>query len=563
MDRKKLQKIGKLHPRALIAGGAGYLGTHLSKVLLNSGFEVWVLDDFSSGKSEAFSALCSNENFHFWTADINKNFPEEVEESSIDFIFHFARLELRDKRSSQPLSTLITNATGTKNLLDLAKRKSARFLLGSSIGVGRNFPENSSSNPLLEAKRFAEALVEEYRDEFNLNARVVRLAEVYGPGMDFSSSGSLGRMIKELLEKQEITVYGEGLRKEYYVYIDDAVNGVCAAMFSQPQGNWRFVVAPLEPITTLELAYKIRDASALRIKITFTNAPEPYALSLRGPELQNSRPPSWQIRWDLEKGIENIIDYVREHADASVPPGSAKKEEKEGKKDAFKVGGSRGLQEKGRSFLGQVWKWLKRRGLGFLLALTTLFLVLAIPLGQFMFYQKRAESQIARANSHFNKVELDNALQASFNAQKSIEASQRGLRWVSWIFTLVGNQSGYGARNQYLRTLKYLSQYIYYSAESFSPLESALESQHVPASSNAYNSARAALVRAKQMILMIEAEITSSSGRSMPNPFDTAWEPYINQSKNRLVVIQQFLGDPSSYFLPVLRQQLVRYGWVL
>ncbi len=561
MDRKKLRKIGKLHPRALIAGGAGYVGTHLSKVLLDAGFEVWVLDDFSSGKSEAFSNLCSNEKFRFWTADINKSFPEEVGENSLDFIFHFARLEIRSGKSSQPLSTLITNATGTKNLLDLARRKGARFLLGSSIGVGHSLLEEGSSKPLLEAKRFAEALVGEYREEFGVNARVVRLAEVYGPGMDLSSSGSLGRMIEELLESQEITVYGEGLQKEYYIHIDDAVNGVCSAMFSPGRDQWRLAVAPEEPTTTLELAYKVRDVSALRIKIEFTKAPEPYALTLKSPGLENSKPPSWEMQRGLGEGIRETIEHFRKVKGSRERAFLAKKSE--GEEEVPKSRKHQRLKGPGVGFLGRIWSWFPGRGVGFAVAFATLCIVFAIPLGQFLLWKCKAERQISRANTSFNSIELDNALQASFNAQKSLEVSESGLRRVSWVFNLVGKKASYENKSQYLRTLRYLSQYIHYTAEAFFPVKGALDTQHIPSSAANYSGAKAALIRAKQMIFMVEAELANSSKEGVTSPLGTAWDQYIVQAKNRLGLIRQFLEEPASFSLPNLRQELVQYGWVL
>ncbi len=572
MDNKKLQKLGKLNPRALIAGGAGYLGTNLSRVLLEAGFQVWVLDDFSSGKSSEFSNLCSHKNFRFWTADINRSFPQEVEESSLDFIFHIARLEVRDKDISPPLSTLVTNAIGTKNLLDLAKRKRARFLLGSSIGVGKSLEDGERTNPLLEAKRFAEALVSEYRDEFKLNARVARLAEIYGPGMDLLSSGSLGRLIKELLEEQELTVYGEGLGKEYYIYINDAVEGVCSAMFaSGPQDQWEFVITPEDPVTTLELAYKVRDASALRIRLNFTNSPEPYTFHFKNPELQGVYPPSWEVRKDLDEGIEETLNYFRDSKKYQDLEG-LEKIDKEKESPAEKASKKEGPSGKSDWFgflsdisLGGVFAgfgdWLSGRGFGVVLAAVTLFLVLSIPLGQVLVFWARAQDQFSRADAGFKSFQLQKASNAAANAKDSTKVSERGLRRLSWVFNLIGHKDVYEHRMQSLRTLRYLSEYILYAAEAASPVVTVRDTQHIPSDSSELYSYQGALVRAQQMLLMTEAELARFSGSEDVIPLETSCEEYIDNSKGRIALLRRFLSDPASFSLDTLQQELEHHGW--
>src|SRR5690606_38131784 len=138
---------------------------------------------------------------------------------------------------------LLTNAVGTKNLLDFANRSKAKFLLASSIYVyqgmmsqinldqyfGRtNFEEKKYS--ATEAKRYAEALVWEYYKKNDTDVRIVRLPEVYGPKMDLEASGNLGRLINQLMDNRDLVVYGEGIDKEHYLYISDVINGVIKAL---------------------------------------------------------------------------------------------------------------------------------------------------------------------------------------------------------------------------------------------------------------------------------------------------------------------------------------------
>ena len=136
-SEKELKRIGRAHPKVLIAGGASFLGTRLSKKLLDYGFQVLVLDNFSSGKRDDFKALCSRKRFKFITCDISEELPE-VARGPLDFVFHLARLGVHsasrqhrtDPASASAwgemrLSTLLTNALGTKNLLDLVKKARA------------------------------------------------------------------------------------------------------------------------------------------------------------------------------------------------------------------------------------------------------------------------------------------------------------------------------------------------------------------------------------------------------------------------------------------------------
>jgi nucleoside-diphosphate-sugar epimerase len=177
-------------PTILVAGGAGFIGSHLCESLLNKGGRVVVLDNFNTGKEIHVNHLLQNPNFALFNTDINRGIPREIE--SVDYIFHFAGLEeyLYDKNLIN-LESLLTNSFGTKNLLDLALRSNAKFLLASSIDVyeGRmsqldiqsyfgksSFDENKYS--MTEAKRFAEALVWEYQKNHDVDVRIARLPEV-------------------------------------------------------------------------------------------------------------------------------------------------------------------------------------------------------------------------------------------------------------------------------------------------------------------------------------------------------------------------------------------------
>ncbi len=581
MKKKDLEKIGRLSPQVLIAGGASYLGTKLAEELLDNGFKVWVVDDFSSGKSVEFKNLCSNKNFHFWTADINKQFPEEIRAGSLDFVFHLARLEFRSREDSRPLSTLVTNATGTKNLLDLAKEKKARFLLASSVGVVNVGDHEENISPVLEAKRFAEALVSEYREEFRVNARVARLGEIYGPSMDLDSSGSLGHLLKNLLTGDALTIYGEGLQKEYYVYISDAVNGLCTSMFSAGGvKNWKYIVAPREPITTLELAYKIRAVSAVRVKLEFSNASgQEYKIPVRALELQGEYPPGWQPNTSLERGLKDTISAFRqkkayqnlEAATRTVKlgqereakekkPSVEKKERSKRKTDEdFKVDFT-GILESFNKLFRSVYVFISARTGVFLTVLVLLCFAVAAPAVQYKLFRTRASAQFLQAEDAFTALDLELAVQRADNAKRGAELSQGGIQSLRWALNLFGAEERAQKKIQELRTLKYFSQYIYYASKAVSPLETVLRTDSKTVSGANYYVARGDVARARQMLLMAEAELSAGPIKMEEAAPIGGWRAYIVRSKDRLEFLDSYMRDPSLSF-EALQRELERYGW--
>jgi UDP-glucuronate decarboxylase len=233
-----------LAPTVLVAGGAGFIGSHLVEALLVNGARVVVLDNFSTGKKAHLSTLLDNPKFSLVEWDINNGIPQNVE--AVDYVFHLAGLEsyvYGDQKIT--LDSLLTNAIGTKNLLELAKRSYAKFILVSSVDVyqgsissmdldhyfGKTQAEENIFSQI-EAKRYAEALVWEYHKKHRINARIARLCEVYGPRMDFTSGGELGRMTKLLLDHQDLLVYGDGLEKNHYLFVSDVISGLVKAVFN-------------------------------------------------------------------------------------------------------------------------------------------------------------------------------------------------------------------------------------------------------------------------------------------------------------------------------------------
>ncbi|RJR26945.1 DUF4012 domain-containing protein [candidate division WWE3 bacterium] len=323
MPKKNVIKKSAMVPTALIAGGAGFIGSHLCEALLSRGARVIVLDNFNTGKEIHINHLLQNPNFALYNVDINTGLPPEIE--SVDYIFHLAGLEeyLYSKESVN-LNSLLTNALGTKNLLDLAQRSQAKFLLVSSIDVyeGRmsqleleeyfgSTKIDENKYMLTEAKRYAEALVWEYYKKNDTDLRIVRLPEIFGPRMDLSASGSLGMFLKDLIEHRDITVYGEGSNKEYYLYITDAISGILKTLFGdKSKGNIYSLVWNV-PTTVLQLAYVVKSVADREVNIVFKNntSKDNYRPNPKIPDSFNLRQLGWEPRMDIKDGIVKSLEY--------------------------------------------------------------------------------------------------------------------------------------------------------------------------------------------------------------------------------------------------------------
>lgn len=320
MPKKQVIKKNALVPTVLISGGAGFIGSHLAEFLLDKKARVIVIDNFKTGKEIHVSHLVSNKDFALFDVDINKGIPEDIE--SVDYIFHLAGLEeYLLSKEYVTLDSLLTNSLGTKNLLDLAEKSDAKFLLASTIDVyqgrisqlyldkyfGRSGSEENKFS-LIEAKRFAEAIVWEYFNSRNIDARIVRLPEVYGPRMNLESSGSLGGLMQDVIDGNPLTVYGEGTEKEYYLHVFDVVSGLSKALFNKNTKGNIYSLVPSEPLTVLEIAYFVKSLADGELAVEFKPAAEEkFSNSLKSPDTFNLKGLGWKPKIDFKQGVVDTL----------------------------------------------------------------------------------------------------------------------------------------------------------------------------------------------------------------------------------------------------------------
>ena len=222
----------------VVTGGAGFIGSHLTDRLLEAGHEVVVVDNLFTGRKANFEKHVTNPRFEFIRHDVTQPLLVEA-----DFVYHLACPASPVHYQYNPIKTIKTNVVGTLNMLGVAKRVKARFLLASTsevYGDPLEHPQRESYwgnvNPIGprscydEGKRVAETLTVNYLEQGHVDTRIVRIFNTYGPRMLFDDGRVVSNFIVQALSGKDITIYGEGSQTRSFCYVDDLVRGLMAMM---------------------------------------------------------------------------------------------------------------------------------------------------------------------------------------------------------------------------------------------------------------------------------------------------------------------------------------------
>ena len=305
--------------RALVTGGAGFLGSHLCESLLKEGYDVICLDNFYTGTKSNILHLVTNPYFELFRHDIT--FPLYVE---VDEIYNLACPASPIHYQNDPVQTTKANVHGSINMLGLAKRLRAKILQASTSEVYGNptvhpQPETYNGNVNCigpracydEGKRAAETLFFDYYRQHKINIRVMRIFNTYGPRMHPNDGRVVSNFIVQALKNQEITVYGDGSQTRSFCYVDDLVGGIIQMMNGPDH-----LVGPTnfgnpEEFTILELAEKILDLTSSKSKIIFEPLPPDDPIQRR-PDITIAREKlGWQPKTSFEEGLKKTIDYFK------------------------------------------------------------------------------------------------------------------------------------------------------------------------------------------------------------------------------------------------------------
>ena len=306
-------------PRTLVTGGAGFLGSHLCEYFLNKGHEVICMDNLITGSMDNISHIKS-EKFQF----VKHNVSEFINfEGELDYILHFASPASPIDYLELPIQTLKVGALGTHNALGLAKAKKATFLLASTSEVYGDplihpQPEEywGNVNPIGprgvydEAKRFAEAITMAYHRTHDINTKIVRIFNTYGPRMRVNDGRAIPNFLKQALTGKDLTVYGEGSQTRSFCFVSDLVEGLYRLLMSEQ--NYPVNIGNPNEMTVKEMADKILQATNSKSKIIHVPLPEDDP-KIRQPDITRAKKHlNWEPVVSLNEGLQSTLEYFKE-----------------------------------------------------------------------------------------------------------------------------------------------------------------------------------------------------------------------------------------------------------
>jgi dTDP-glucose 4,6-dehydratase len=302
----------------LITGGAGFVCSHLADTLFEKNHNLILLDNLLTGNKNNIEHLLDHKNVNFIQHDVQDHIDISEE---IDFIFHFASAASPIAYQENPVNTLKAGSIGTINTLGLAKVKNAAYLLASTSEIygdpevspqseeyWGNVNPNGERSMYDEAKRFAEAATATYSRTYNLETKVVRIFNTYGPRMQLNDGRVVTNFIVQALKGEDITVYGDGSQTRSFSYVQDTVNGIVSLMESEH--NDVFNIGNPTEITINELASKIIEITNSNSKLINKDLPQDDPKQ-RKPDITKAKTLlNWEPKVKLEDGLTKTIDWV-------------------------------------------------------------------------------------------------------------------------------------------------------------------------------------------------------------------------------------------------------------
>jgi UDP-glucuronate decarboxylase len=305
--------------RILVTGGAGFIGSHLCEKLLNEGNEVLCLDNFFTGSKQNIVHLMDNPYFELIRHDITQPYYAEVEE-----IYNLACPASPIHYQYNPIKTIKTSVMGAINMLGLAKRIKARILQASTSEVYGDptiHPQTEdywgNVNPIGkrscydEGKRCAESLFINYNLQNNVDIRIARIFNTYGPRMSLRDGRVISNFVIQALRNEPITIFGDGQQTRSFQYIDDLVNALIRMMESGKTNSEPINIGNPGEYTMLELAQKIIELTHSDSELSFHPLPENDPVQ-RQPDITKARDIlDWEPVINLEDGLQQTIDYFK------------------------------------------------------------------------------------------------------------------------------------------------------------------------------------------------------------------------------------------------------------
>ncbi len=311
----------------LVAGGAGFIGSHLCEAFLNKNYKVICVDNFLTSEKENISELESNENFSLVEKNIIELNPEEL--PAFDFLFNLASPASPNANSSRsyvafPIETLLVNSRGTYNLLEAAKKNNAKFLYASTSEIygdpevspqSESYFGNVNPNGVRsvydEAKRFGESITSAYVRKFDLDARIIRIFNTYGPQMRADDGRVVSNFISQALKNSPITIYGEGKQTRSFCYITDMTHGIMRAMFTENTKGEVINLGNPDERSIKEIADIIKELTGSTAEIINQPLPEDDPKE-RKPDISKAKNLlGWEPSVSLSEGLGKTVQYFK------------------------------------------------------------------------------------------------------------------------------------------------------------------------------------------------------------------------------------------------------------
>ncbi len=305
--------------RTLVTGGAGFLGSHLCERLLNDGHEVICLDNFFSGKRANVRNLIGNRNFEIIRHDIVEPILLEV-----DRIFHLACPASPVHYQYNPVKTIKTSVMGSINMLGLAKRVHARILLTSTsevYGDPEQHPQTESYwghvNPIGvrscydEGKRVAECLMMDYHRQNNVDVKIVRIFNTYGPRMAINDGRVVSNFCVAALKGEKLPIYGDGRQTRSFAFVSDIIDAIVRMMNSENGFTGPVNIGNPDEFTILDLARLAMEFAGGAAGVEFHPARSDDPIRRRPDISLARRVLEWEPRTSLREGLEITMDHFR------------------------------------------------------------------------------------------------------------------------------------------------------------------------------------------------------------------------------------------------------------
>jgi dTDP-glucose 4,6-dehydratase len=311
--------------RILVSGAAGFIGSHLCERLAGDGHFVVGVDNFMTGAEENLRELARSDRFQLVRGDVSQ--PGWTVKDRFDAVLHLASLASPREYLAHPLETLETGSTGTRNLLEIARRENARFLVTSTseiYGDPAVHPQSEdywgNVNPVGvrscydESKRFAEAMTMTYYRQYGVRTSIARIFNTYGPRMKIDDGRVVPQFIDQALKGQALTVYGDGSQTRSFCYVSDLVGGLVRLLwadFAEPVN-----LGNPDERTILEFAQAVQDAVGTSLPLKYNDLPADDP-KRRKPDISRARSVlDWEPRVSLEDGIRRTVEYFRARREA-------------------------------------------------------------------------------------------------------------------------------------------------------------------------------------------------------------------------------------------------------